>query len=142
MPQYTLLKSIPGVGSITASTLLALLPELGYLNGSKIAKLVGVAPIVKESGSYRGSRYIQGGRPFLRKVLYMLTLVAIKYNPVIQKFYERLIGKGKRPKVAIVAAMRKMIVILNGKMANFLSCKNVYETVANYLVSSNFIFII
>ena len=124
--KYDLLKSVPGIGVVTASTLLALLPELGFISGSKISKLVGVASIVKESGSYKGNRYIQGGRAFLRKILYMATLSAIKHNSLIKKFYKRLIEKGKKPKVAIVAAMRKMIVILNGKMANFLSHKNVF----------------
>lgn len=126
MPKYDLLKNVPGVGPITASTLLALLPELGQLSGSKIAKLVGVAPIIKESGTYKGTRYIQGGRASVRKVLYMATLSAIKHNPMIRSFYNRLVRKGKKPKVAIVAAMRKLIVILNGKMSNFLSYKNVY----------------
>jgi len=126
MPQYTLLKNIPGVGPTTTSTLLALLPELGHMSGRKIAKFVGVAPIIKESGTYKGSRRVQGGRPAVRKVLYMATLTAIKYNPVIKKIYERLIAKGKKSKVAIVASMRKMIVILNGKMTNFFAGKNVY----------------
>jgi transposase len=124
--QYTLLKNVSGVGPATASTLLALLPELGHLSGSKIAKLVGLAPIVKESGSYKGKRRIQGGRAAVRKVLYMATLVAIKHNLIIRKFYERLSGKGKKPKVAIVACMRKMLVILNGKMSNLLACEKVF----------------
>ena len=106
-------ESVPGVGSITASTLVADLPELGQLNRQKIAALVGVAPFNHDSGKRRGHRRIFGGRASVRSVLYMATLSAIRHNPVIKSFYERLIAKGKIKKVALTACMRKLLVILN-----------------------------
>ena len=106
-------ESVPGVGSITASTLVADLPELGQLNRQKIAALVGVAPFNHDSGKRRGQRRIFGGRASVRSVLYMATLSAIRHNPVIKSFYERLIAKGKIKKVALTACMRKLLVILN-----------------------------
>ena len=107
------LQSVPGVGTITASTLVADLPELGQLNRQKIAALVGVAPFNNDSGQRRGKRRIFGGRTSVRAVLYMAALSATKHNPVIKAFYERLLEKGKVKKVALTACMRKLLVILN-----------------------------
>jgi transposase len=107
------LKSVPGVGAITAATLVADLPELGQLNRQKIAALVGVAPFNHDSGKRRGKRRIFGGRTSVRSVLYMAALSATKHNPAIKSFYERLLEKGKVKKVAITACMRKLLVILN-----------------------------
>jgi len=105
--------SAPGVGPITAATLVADLPELGHLNRQKIAALVGVAPFNHDSGKHRGKRRIFGGRTSVRSVLYMATLSAIRHNPVIKAFYQRLLDKGKLKKVALTACMRKLLVILN-----------------------------
>lgn len=106
-------ESVPGIGFITAATLVADLPELGHLNRQKIAALVGVAPFNHESGKHRGKRRIFGGRTSVRSVLYMATLSAIKHNPVIKAFYQHLLDKGKLKKVALTACMRKLLVILN-----------------------------
>jgi len=106
-------ESAPGIGFITAATLVADLPELGHLNRQKIAALVGVAPFNRDSGKQRGKRRIFGGRGSVRSVLYMATLSAIRHNPVIKKFYHRLLKKGKLKKVALTACMRKLLVILN-----------------------------
>ena len=111
-------ESVPGIGSITSSTLVADLPELGQLNRQKIAALVGVAPFNHDSGKRRGQRRIFGGRASVRSVLYMATLSAIRHNPVIKSFYERLIAKGKIKKVALTACMRKLLVILNAMVKN------------------------
>lgn len=112
----TLLKSVPGIGRITASTLLAMLPELGTLNRQHIAALVGVAPLNKESGRKRGKRRIYGGRAPVRNVLYMAALSAKAHNPTIKKFYEHLLARGKEKKVALTACMRKLLVILNAML--------------------------
>ena len=96
-----------------AATLVAELPELGRLNRQKIAALVGLAPFNHDSGKRRGQRRIFGGRASVRSVLYMAALSAIKCNPVIRSFYQRLVAKGKAKKVAITACMRKLLVILN-----------------------------
>lgn len=111
-----LLQSVPGVGRVTATTLLAMLPELGTLNRQEIAALVGVAPLNRDSGTKRGKRRIFGGRAPVRSVLYMATLVATQRNPVIQKFYTRLVGQGKEKKVALIACRRKLLVILNAML--------------------------
>lgn len=108
-----LLQSTPGVGEVTASTLIAELPELGHLNRQKISALVGIAPFNRDSGQFRGSRTIFGGRRAVRSVLYMAALTARRHNPVIRAFADRLEAQGKRPKVIIVACMRKLLVILN-----------------------------
>lgn len=112
----TLLQSVPGVGPITSATMLGMLPELGQLNRQEIAALVGVAPINKDSGKKQGKRRVFGGRADVRSVLYMAALSAKKFNPVIRKFYERLIRQGKEKKVALTACMRKLLVILNAMM--------------------------
>jgi transposase len=108
-----LLKSVPGVGRVVSSTLLIELPELGCLNRRQIASLVGVAPLNRDSGTMRGKRTVWGGRAKLRATLYMAALVATKCNPIISAFYKRLLESGKAKKVALVACMRKLIVILN-----------------------------
>lgn len=108
-----LLQSVPGVGDVTARTLLAALPELGTLERRAIAKLVGVAPLNHDSGAHRGYRAIWGGRGEVRHVLYMAALVATRHNPVVRAFYQRLRAAGKAAKVALVACMRKLLTILN-----------------------------
>jgi transposase len=111
-----LLRSVPGVGPVMSRTLLAELPELGTLSHKQLAALVGVAPLNRDSGTLRGRRTCWGGRATVRRVLYMATLVATKWNPVIQTFYERLRGAGKAPKVALVACMHKLLTILNAML--------------------------
>lgn len=113
-----LLQSMPGVGPVLSSTLLAQLPELGQLNRRQIAALVGVAPINRDSGLFRGTRRIWGGRALVRTALYMATISAIRFNPVICAFYKRLIEAGKKPKVAVTACMRKLLTILNAMVKN------------------------
>ena len=108
-----LLKSVPGIGDGTAAMLMAMLPELGTLSRRQIAALVGLAPMNRDSGTFRGRRMVTGGRAAIRCGLYMPTLTAIKCNPLIKQFYDRLISKGKPFKVAITACMRKLITILN-----------------------------
>jgi len=108
-----LLKSVPGIGKVVSTTLLIELPELGTLNRRKIAALVGVAPLNRDSGTLRGKRTVWGGRAKLRAVLYMAALVGVKRNPVMAAFYERLLKAGKAKKVALVACMRKLLTILN-----------------------------
>jgi Transposase and inactivated derivatives len=108
-----LLQSVPGIGPHTAAVLIAELPELGQLTRRQIAALVGVAPFNRDSGTFAGSRHIWGGRVTVRGALYMAALVATRFNPVIRRFYLRLLAAGKRKKVALVAAMRKLLTILN-----------------------------
>lgn len=108
-----LLQSVPGVGPVLSRTLLADLPELGQLSRRAIAKLVGVAPLSRDSGTMRGRRFVQGGRATVRAVLYMAALVATKRNAVIRAFYRRLVAAGKPKKLALVACMRKLLTILN-----------------------------
>lgn len=108
-----LLQSVPGVGRVTACTLVAQLPELGTLDRQAIAALVGVAPVNKDSGRKSGKRRIYGGRAPVRSTLYMAALSASKHNPIIKRFYERLLARGKEKKVALTACMRKLLVILN-----------------------------
>jgi transposase len=108
-----LLQSVPGVGPGCSQTLIAALPELGRLDGRSISALVGVAPMNCDSGKMRGRRIIWGGRAAVRAMLYMAALSAMRHNPTIKAFAERLRGAGKKPKVAIVACMRKLLTILN-----------------------------
>jgi transposase len=108
-----LLRSVKGVGPVLSTTLLAQLPELGQLNRKQIAALVGVAPLNRDSGTFRGKRTISGGRGAVRAVLYMATLSATRSNPVLKAFYKRLVQAGKAKKLALVAAMHKLLVILN-----------------------------
>lgn len=109
----TWLDTIKGVGPVTKSTLIAMLPELGRLSGRAVSALVGVAPMARDSGTWRGKRQIWGGRHDVRPVIYMATLSAVRHNAVLRQFHERLIAAGKPPKVALVACMRKLLVILN-----------------------------
>ena len=111
-----LLRTVPGVGEQLSLTLLANLPELGTLNRRQIAALVGVAPYNRDSGTLRGKRAVWGGRSRVRAVLYMGALVASRHNPAIRDFYQRLLAAGKPKKVALVASMRKLLVILNGML--------------------------
>ena len=108
-----LLGSVKGVGKATISTLLAEVPELGELSGREVSALVGVAPINRVSGTLRGKRTTFGGRPQVRKVLFMAAMVATRFNPVIKPFYDRLVAAGKPKKLAITACMRKLLTILN-----------------------------
>jgi transposase len=108
-----ILQSTPGVGTQTSRTLLGLVPELGALSAGKIGKLVGLAPFNRDSGKLRGKRHISGGRSRVRAVLYMATLVATRFNPVVKAWYQRLLAAGKPKKVALVACMRKLLVVLN-----------------------------
>ena len=111
-----LLRTVPGVGEQLSLTLLANLPELGTLNRRQIAALVGVAPYNRDSGTLRGKRAVWGGRSRVRAVLYMGALVASRHNPAIRDFYQRLLAAGKPKKVALVASMRKLLVILNAML--------------------------
>lgn len=108
-----LLRSVPGVGPVTAYTLLAYLPELGTLSRQQVAALVGVAPMAAESGQWRGRRRIRGGRAAVRHVLYMATLTATRHEPVLAAHYRQLRARGKVAKVALVACMRRLLVLLN-----------------------------
>lgn len=111
-----ILKSFPGVGPVTASMMLSDLPELGSLNPKAIASLVGVAPLNCDSGKHQGKRKIWGGRACVRSILYMCARSAVRWNPVIRDFYQRLLGVGKPYKVALTACMRKILIILNAMM--------------------------
>ena len=113
-----LLQSVPGIGPVNAATLLAELPELGTTSRQKIAALAGVAPYDRDSGKKRGRRKTAGGRRGVRSTFYMACLSAKKHNPVIKRFYERLIAKGKETKVALTACMRKLLSILNAMLRN------------------------
>jgi len=119
-----LLRSVPGVGPQTALALLAELPELGNCSRQQIAALVGVAPINQDSGKHRGVRTIWGGRASVRSALYMATLVATRWNPVIRLYYQHLQSLGKRKKVALVACMRKLLCILNAILRDQQPWKN------------------
>ena len=108
-----LLRSVPGVGPVVAAVLVAELPELGCLSSRRLAALVGVAPLNRDSGQLRGQRRIWGGRASVRRILYLATVTAIRHNPAIRDFHTRLCDKGKPRKVALVAAMRKLLAVLN-----------------------------
>lgn len=114
----TLLTSVKGVGKVLAYTLLSHLPELGQLNRKEIASLVGVAPMNRDSGAYRGKRKIKGGRHKIRTVLFMAMLSAIQSNPKFKSIYTQMVAAGKPKKVAIVACMRRLITILNTMVKN------------------------
>lgn len=116
-PRWTeplaLLRSVPGVGKVVASTLLAYLPELGHLSRQEVAALVGVAPMARESGRWRGRRQIRGGRAVVRHVMYMAALTAARCHPVLKPYYQQLLARGKPKKVALVACLRRLLVVLN-----------------------------
>ncbi len=113
-----LLKSAPGIGQVIASCIIAELPEIGTISNKEISALVGLAPLNRDSGKYRGRRIVWGGRSSVRSALYMGALSAIRYKPPIKAFYERLIKAGKKPKVAITACMHKLLIILNAIIKN------------------------
>ncbi len=119
-----LLKTAPGIGDTMVYTLLADMPELGQMNNKQAAALVGVAPINRDSGKLRGKRRVFGGRACVRTTLYMATLSATMCNPVIKDFYQRLLAQGKHKKVAIIACMRKFIVILNAMLRDNMAWQN------------------
>jgi len=108
-----ILMSVPGVGLLTSAVLLGYLPELGKLSGKEIAALAGVAPFNRDSGEQKGKRAVWGGRKEVRAALYMATVAAVRWNPTLRGFYQRLLGAGKPVKMALVACMRKLLVILN-----------------------------
>jgi transposase len=116
LKKHEILVSVPAIGSQTAAVLLAELPELGKVSNRQISALVGVAPMNRDSAGYSGQKHIAGGRHSVRCALYMATLVGIRHNPRIKAFYERLKATGKPSKVALVASMRKLIIILNQKL--------------------------
>ena len=119
-PEYSakneILQSMTGIGRIAAASIISNLPELGYINSKQASALIGVAPMNKESGRFKGHRKIQGGRPQVRTVLYMAMMSAMQSNPVFKATYQRLLAAGKPKKVAIIACIRKMIVILNSML--------------------------
>lgn len=108
-----LLASMKGIGQASCSALLAWLPELGHFSRQKICALVGVAPYEDDSGQWHGRRHISGGRAAVRRVLYMATVAAVHHNPVLCAYYQRLLDRGVQPKSALIAALRKMVTILN-----------------------------
>lgn len=114
-PQLQALRTLKGVGPVLLAVLASQLPELGTFDGKAIAKLVGVAPLARDSGTQRGTRRIWGGRADIRQALYMAALSALRYEPRLRDFYQSLRARGKAAKVAIVAVMRKMLVILNAR---------------------------
>jgi transposase len=114
--QDRLLRTVTGIGKVTSFTLLAALPELGRLSNKEIVALAGLAPLARDSGTLRGKRTIWGGRESVRPVLYMATVAATRFNPVIKAFYQRLLAAGKPTKVALTACMRKLLVICNAML--------------------------
>ena len=112
----TILQSMKGIGKIAAVSIISNLPELGYISSKQASSLVGVAPMNRESGLYKGTRKIQGGRHQVRTVLYMAMMSAIQSNPVFKAHYNKLVAAGKPKKVAIIACIRKMVVILNSML--------------------------
>lgn len=111
--RYAIFCSIPGVGAVTALSLIVLMPELGSLDDKQVASLAGLAPIARDSGKFRGKRFCQGGRAALRQALYMPALVALRFNADMKAKYEALIARGKPAKVAITAIMRKLVILAN-----------------------------
>jgi transposase len=118
--KVNLLKTTPGIGQVISTTLVSDLPELGQLTAKQISRLVGVAPINHDSGQHKGKRMINGGRAHVRAILYMGAVVAIRHNPVIKTFYDRLVQRGKPKKLAITACVHKMLVILNAMIRDHL----------------------
>jgi transposase len=125
-----ILQSVPGIGPVVSFSMIADLPELGTLNRQKISKLVGVAPLNCDSGQYRGTRHIYGGRARLRRALYMAALTALRWNPVIKEFYERLCANQKPFKVAITACMHKLLNIINVMVRDSTTWKSKEEPVS------------
>ena len=123
-----ILMSVPGVGLLTSAVLLGYLPELGKLSGKEIAALAGVAPFNRDSGEHKGKRAVWGGRKEVRAALYMATVAAVRWNPTLRGFYQRLLGAGKPVKVALVACMRKLLVILNAMVKRGTTWSPTYAT--------------
>ncbi len=117
-PSVGIIASVPGVGLITTATLYCELPELGKISRTKLAKLVGVAPMAKQSGKSDGKRPVRGGRSTVRRVLYMASLVGTQKNPVIRNFYLKLVQKGKPKKLALIACMRKLLLMIHDMVRN------------------------
>jgi transposase len=134
-PNIDVIRSVPGVGVVMTSTLVAELPELGSLSRAKIAKLVGVAPMIKQSGKSDGKRRARGGRGNVRRVLYMAALVATQKNPVIKRCYTKLLASGKPKKLALVACMRKLLTILNDMVRHETKWDEKKKSVAGSIVS-------
>ena len=111
--RLAILTSIPGVGTLTAIALIAGLAELGSLSAKEAAMIVGLAPIACDSGQSSGARHIRGGRAHVRKALYMAAVSAARFNPALKVFYDRLVANGKKPKVALTAVMRKLVILAN-----------------------------
>jgi transposase len=126
-----LFRSMPGIGPINSRMFMACLPELGQLNRQKICALVGVAPFNRDSGKFKGHRCIWGGRAQVRQALYMAAITARRCNPIIRPLYERLIARGKPHKVAMVACMRKMLIILNTMTKNNATWDPAWKTIRN-----------
>jgi transposase len=118
--KVNLLKTTPGIGQVISTTLVSDLPELGQLTAKQISRLVGVAPINHDSGQHKGKRMINGGRAHVRAILYMGAVVAMRHNPVIKAFYQRLVERGKPKKLAITACVHKILVILNAMVRDHL----------------------
>lgn len=135
-PKVEIVRSVPGVGPVMTATIVADLPEIGTLSRSKIAKLVGVAPIIKQSGKTDGKRRSRGGRSSVRKILYMATLVATRKNPVIRAMYLGLIKRGKLKKVALVACMRRLLTMLNNMVRDNTKWQEHKKRVAEPAVSN------
>ena len=114
--QIILLTSVPSIGRLTALGLLAFLPEIGQTNNEQLVALVGLAPFNRDSGRYKGKRYIHGGRGIIRKALYMAAISSLRWNKPLANFYQRLRSRGKPAKVAITAVMRKLLLVLNSIM--------------------------
>lgn len=127
---YNFYTSFKGIGDVTAATLIADMPELGYLNRNEIAALLGVAPFNADSGKKAGKRFIRGGRRNLRDTFYMATLSASTHNLQVSKFYKKLVAQGKIKKVALVAAMRKFITIINAKLKELLVFEHFFTLTA------------
>ena len=119
-PVLATLRTLKGVGPVLTATLASELPELGRLDRKAIAKLVGVAPLARDSGQWRGPRHVWGGRHAVRSALYMAALVGVRHEPRLREIYQRLRARGKAAKVALVACMRKLLVILNARMRDAL----------------------
>lgn len=119
--QARVLGSLKGIGRVVLTTLICDMPELGQLNRKAVAKLYGVAPLARDSGTFRGRRTTWGGRASARSALYMAALSAVRYDPVLKAFYQGLLARGKLKKVALVAAMRKLLIILNARMRDVLA---------------------
>ena len=115
--RWAVLTSIPGLGNVTAAALIAGLVEIGSMTAKQVAMLVGVAPIAHDSGQSSGARHIRGGRPHLRRALYMAAVAAARHNPALKAFYDRLVKEGKKLKVALTAVMRKLVVLANALVA-------------------------